>query len=162
MNMTDRPKLKIKKDRFDLAIEVSSLILLVFFWCFCFLTYKDMPDTIPTHFDAFGKADAYGSKNHIWGLPIVSSIIYIGISILNNFPHIFNYPLTITEENAEKQYRWATKLLRILKIVIVIIFFMIAYSSSNYQNLGASFLPFIFALIFIPLLYFIYYSVKSK
>ena len=149
-------------DLSDRFIEIFSIIILSGFWTYCFITFRDMPDIIPTHFNAMGKADAYGSKNNIWGLPIVSSVIYIGISILNNFPNIFNYPVTITEENAEKQYRWATKLLRILKTVILIIFFMIAYSSSNYQQLSSSFLPFTFILLFVPLIYFIYYSVKSK
>ena len=160
--MTERPKLKIKLDQSDRVIEILSLIILTGFWTYCILAFKEMPDIIPTHFNAMGKADAYGSKNYIWGLPVVSSIIYIGISLLNQFPHIFNYPITITEENAEKQYRWATKLLRILKTVILVIFFFIAYLSSNIQNLSAFFLPFTFVLLFVPLFYFIYYSVKSK
>jgi hypothetical protein len=43
------------------------------------------------------------------------------MTVLNRFPHIFNYTTTITEENALREYTRATRLVRYLKLTMVLI-----------------------------------------
>ncbi len=120
--MEERPKIKIKWDRYDAILEIAVILLLL---TSCFLVaynYKRLPDQIPTHFNFKGEIDSFGSKKSIWGLLLIETILYLVITILNQYPHVFNYPTTITQENAENQYKKATKLLRVLKLILVIVF----------------------------------------
>ena len=41
--------------------------------------YPNLPETIPTHFNAMGEADAQGSKSNILLLPIIASTIVLGM-----------------------------------------------------------------------------------
>jgi uncharacterized membrane protein len=157
--MEQRPKIKLKLSKIDLALEWFGWLLLMCFWGFTALKYKSLPEIIPTHFNAAGVADGFGEKWNIITLPGIASVLFIGLTVLNQFPHLFNYLTEITEVNAEKEYTKATKLIRNLKIMLVFIFFLIAYktikNSLNQSNeIEIWFTPLVILLIFIPLLSF--------
>ncbi|NHB70251.1 hypothetical protein [Perlabentimonas gracilis] len=54
---------------------------------------------------------------------MLSTLLYIGIGQLLRYPHLLNYPVKITEQNALRQYTLSTRFLRYLKMIIVLIFF---------------------------------------
>jgi len=129
--------------------------------------YIELPDIIPTHYNGAGEADGFGGKGNILTLPLVATILFIGLTVLNKFPHVFNYPTDITKQNALRQYTNATRLIRYLKLIVVIIFGLIAFKtiqncSGQAHGLGVWFLPLTLGLIFIPLSYFIVKSFKTK
>ena len=160
--MNKRPKLKIELSQPDRIIEILGWSSLFILWFFILFYYSDLPETIPTHFNGTGKVDNYGNKLTILILPIISTIVFVGLSILNKFPHIFNYPTEITVENALKKYTLATKMIRYLKFMIVLIFSFIVYMTfssvkGNESTFNPLFLAIIFVLIAIPIGY---YSVK--
>jgi uncharacterized membrane protein len=97
-----------------------SLLGLVFIWIFCIAEYAKLPEIIPTHFNVQGEADDHGSKASIFILPAIISLVYILLTILNKYPHLFNYPQTITADNAKEAYTKATQLLRIIKLIIIV------------------------------------------
>ena len=79
--------------------------------------------------------------------------MYIGLTILNRYPHIFNYPVEITEQNAVRQYEIARSLLCALKAEIVWIFTYIEWrtiqvASDQAVGLSPLFLPILLVLIF--------------
>jgi hypothetical protein len=87
------------------------------------------------------------------------------LTLLNKHPHIFNYPVKITEANALQQYTSATKLIRYLKIIIVMIFtfidlFTYLTATGRSSGLGSWFLPAMLILLFIPTAHFIVKSYK--
>jgi uncharacterized membrane protein len=165
--MEQRPKIKLKLSKIDLALEWFGWLLLMCFWGFTALKYKSLPEIIPTHFNAAGVADGFGEKWNIITLPGIASVLFIGLTVLNQFPHLFNYLTEITEVNAEKEYTKATKLIRNLKIMLVFIFFLIAYktikNSLNQSNeIEIWFTPLVILLIFIPMLSFALQSFKKS
>ncbi len=165
--MEQRPKIKLKLSKIDLALEWFGWVLLMCFWGFTALKYKSLPEIIPTHFNAAGVADGFGKKWNIITLPGIASVLFIGLTVLNQFPHVFNYLTEITEVNAEKEYTKATKLIRNLKIMLVFIFFLIVYktikNSLNQSNeIEIWFTPLVILLIFIPLLSFALQSFKKS
>jgi hypothetical protein len=118
------------------------------------------------HIYMFG-SDNFGKKWMILFLPIVSTVLFIGLTLLNYFPESFNYPTKINEDNALIQYTYATRLIRYLKLVIVFIFGILLYQTTRYplnknDGLGIWFLPLFLGLIFIPLIFYVLKSVKSK
>jgi len=57
-----------------------------------------------------GQPDAWGDKAAIWILPAVAAFFDVMWAVLANYPHTFNYPVAITEENARVQYQLARSL----------------------------------------------------
>ena len=142
----ESPKLKIRQNSTDKFIEFIGILSVLSFIALHMYFYASLPDSIPRHFGADGMPDAYSNKNILWLLPIMGTMMYIGMSVLNNYPHIFNYPSNITEENAERHYTMATKLMRSIKVFMCLSFTYITYSSiqmglGNQEGLGNWFLP---------------------
>jgi len=82
-------------------------------------------------------------------------------------PHVFNYLVKITPENALGQYTIATKMMRFLKLAIVLIFGFITLEiiqSSTGDSSGRSgwFLPLTLGMILIPIVFFALKSLKLK
>ena len=160
--MNNRPKIKLQHTLFDKALEILGWILVFAIWILVITNYITLPDTIPIHYNGVGVADRFGGKENILTLPIVATVLFIGLTMLNQFPHLFNYPTPITEDNALRQYIYATRLLRYLKFIILVIFGAITWQTiSNVHNIGIWFLPMTVALMLIPFIYFLIKSLNS-
>jgi uncharacterized membrane protein len=167
LNMETRPKLKLTLSRLDNKLELTSRIFLFVLWGLTVYTFWKLPTTIPTHFNASGQADDYGNKLTLLILPILATIIYFGLTQLNKYPHIFNYMTKITEDNAQKQYTIATRMLRFLKLAILVIFSLIILFTylttiGATNGLGFWFLPLTIGLLLIPTIISISQSFKKK
>ena len=165
--MQTRTKIILQPTQLDKAVETTGLRLLILLWLITMIAFFTLPETIPTHYNALGQVDNYGSKTTLFILPAIASIIFIGITKLNKYPHIFNYTVTITQENTESQYTVATRMLRILKLVCVLVFFLIVLFTwlttlGNVTGLGRWFLPFALSLVIIPVGYFLIKLFRSK
>ena len=135
-------------------------------WVLTITNYTNLPNTIPIHYNSAGQADGFGGKGYIFGLPVTATVLFMGLTILNKFPHVFNYPTAITTGNALRQYTNATNMIRYLKFIIVVIFGLISWQTIRIVNgkesgLGTWFLPLTLGLIFIPLTYFVLQSLKT-
>jgi uncharacterized membrane protein len=164
---TERPNITLVPTTVDKLVELLGWIILLALWTLTICHYSTLPETIPTHYNAAGKADGFGSKASIIGLPVIATLLFIGLTVLNRYPHIFNYPTAITQDNALRLYTLATRMLRYLKMVLVLVFggieFMtIQNATGKAAGLGTWFLPLTLVLIFIPLIYFVIKSVQGK
>ncbi len=161
--MNERPKIKLELTTIDKALEILGWTSILTLWVLIITNYNSMPDEIPIHWNLAGKADRFGDKVYILPFSIVPTVLFFGLTILNEYPHVFNYPTDITEENALSQYRNATRLIRYLKFIIVVIFQLMALETISYVNgdkgFGIWFQP-MMALFFTPLLYFVIRSFK--
>jgi uncharacterized membrane protein len=158
--MNGRPKIAVPLTKFDKVVELTAFVLLIVLWTTILTNFHDLPSTIPIHFNAAGNPDRYGSKSSILTLPVTASIIYVAITILNRYPHLYNYPTTITTGNALKHYTTATRMIRVLKLVVVVIFSMLVFTTFSVAEkkapgLGRWFLPVVILLLVVPNLLFI-------
>lgn len=165
--MKVRPKIKLELTTTDKIFELIGWALIPAIWVLAIINYNNLPDTIPIHFNGSGQADGFGGKGNILTLPVIATILFVGLTILNKFPHVFNYPVNITIDNALRQYTNATKMIRYLKLIIVLIFGLIVLQvirnvNGQASGLGIWFLPLTFGLIFIPVIYFVIKSFKTK
>ena len=148
-----RPKIKLKLSSHDWVIEFLGLSFLIILIAIPLFYYNQLPERIPTHFNAAGEPDGFGGKSSLFLLPATGFFMYVLFTVLEAFPHIYNFPVSITSENAEVQYRLATRLMRILKTVILIVFSFISWMSirtaaGNAAGLGKMFLPVFMILTF--------------
>ena len=162
--MTSRPKIKVPLTKTGKFIEKFSFLLLILIWAFTIFSFIKLPDIVPIHFDASGRPDGYGNKWTLFVLPFIASIVFAGLTYLNKYPWVFNYMVKITVENAESQYSSSTRMLRVIKCSIMLVFCLIALYSywtayGKTEAPGWWFLPLIMGIIFVPLIYLI---IKNK
>ncbi|TDH28607.1 DUF1648 domain-containing protein [Segetibacter sp. 3557_3] len=158
--MEKRPIIKIELTNGDKAVEITGWLLLAGLWTLTGLNYSGLPDEIPVHYNGLGQPDNYDSKSGIWMLPVIGTILFIGMTVLNRSPHIFKYPGKITTINAKQQYTSATRLIRFLKVAVVMIFVVIVFKTiqtalGQAAGMGNMFLPFALLLLFLPLVIFL-------
>ncbi|WP_222535494.1 DUF1648 domain-containing protein [Pedobacter polysacchareus] len=132
MTSFKRPLIKLQLSLFDKIIEGIGLFLLMSLWLCVYFQYAGLPEYLPLHFNFSGAADSFGHRSDIYSLPMVATALYILLTTVNNFPHYFNYLTPITPENAHRQYTIATKLLRYLKVLVVVIFAILISITIHY------------------------------
>lgn len=145
MTKEQQPKILLEQtpaDRILEGVAVAGLLLMLILPA---VYYNELPDTIPTHFNGAGKADGYGNKLTVWVLPLIGLGLYTMLTFINRSPQQFNYPVKVTPENAQRQYELATRLIRMLKAVIMLLFVYICYmviqgALSGEASLGAGFI----------------------
>ncbi len=157
--MNKNPKISLRPTTVDLVLEAFSFIILLAMWSPIIFYYSDLPDSVPIHFNAQGIPDDYGSKSTLLLLPIIGTFAFILLTILNKFPHIFNFPTEITEVNAPKMYRIATTMMRLIKLITtgvltIIIYLVIQTALGNADGLGSNFIIFSSIAFIIPIVYF--------
>lgn len=167
MNTKDRPRIKIKPTRFDIAVEVFAWTALALLWIYVTVQYPNLPEIVPTHFGIGGKADAWGSKDSVFFGPGIATVLVIGMTILQRYPYQFNYMEDITEENAERQYTIGVRMIRVLKTCIAILFIIIEYTTGaaavqdDKVDMKWFFLG-VFLLIQLPVFYFLTKMLNKK
>jgi uncharacterized membrane protein len=165
--MAERPKIKLALTTADKIFEFAGWLLIFVSWLLSITHYTDLPNTIPIHFNAAGQADGFGGKGTIFTLPLVATILFIGLTVLNQFPHVFNYATDINKENAKKQYINSTRMIRYLKFIVAFILGLISWQTikiakGESEGLGDYFMVITLGLIFIPMFYFMIRSYKIK
>jgi len=158
--METRPRIKLELSTEDRFIEAISWVFLAILWLLTLLFYEKLPDIIPTHFDERGQPNDHGSKLTIMFLPVIGTLVFFGLTVLNMYPHIFNLPVRITENNAYRQYANATRMIRILKISITLVFSLVVVmiiKAANESSVGSNIwlMPLVLGLIIIPMIYFV-------
>ena len=120
--MDKRPKIELQLNQTDKTLELIGWFAVFGIWVLTVANYSELPDIIATHYNGTGEADGFGNKSNILSLPIISTLMFIGLTVINKYPHLFNYPSEITKENALHQYTTASRMIRFLKFIIMIIF----------------------------------------
>jgi uncharacterized membrane protein len=161
-----RPIIKIEWSTVDWLLEGITLFIFLGIVVFTILQYQDLPNRIPTHFGANGSANSFGSKSTLWILFGVNFGMYVLLSAVSKIPHHFNYLVTITENNAHRQYTIALRMMRTLKLMVVLSFGYIlvrtvVVANDESTSLGIWFLPMFLTTFFVPFLFYIVIS-KNK
>ncbi|MDQ4140082.1 MAG: DUF1648 domain-containing protein, partial [Bacteroidota bacterium] len=61
-------------DKWLVVIAVGGLIAC---WLFPMFFYSELPVTIPIHFEVNGQPNNYSIRAGIWGIPIITTFIYV-------------------------------------------------------------------------------------
>jgi uncharacterized membrane protein len=140
--------MKLKYTKLQLALEIIGLLFLVGMVVFTYTQWDQIPQQAPMHYNALGEIDSWGSKHQTLILPIISIWLYIFITVVSFFPHIWNVPVQITDENKEAVYLSTKNLIIFMKVEMLIIFFYLNYHTVTAQPLSITFLPIVMIIIF--------------
>jgi uncharacterized membrane protein len=149
----------------DKIIELGCFLILIAIWGLVIQNYPILPERIPMHYNMAGKVDRFGGRTTIFALPILTTVLYIGLTLLYLFPKQLKYPLSITLASKQLLFITALRMIRYLKLIIVVLFGYILYEDIQYSNetsngLGFWFLPVTIVVICLPTIYFIFMAMK--
>ncbi|MEL7159577.1 MAG: DUF1648 domain-containing protein [Bacteroidota bacterium] len=127
--------------------------------------YGELPDQIPVHFGASGKADGFGHKMSLWALPVINLGMFylLGITTKTSFKY-FNYPVDITEANAARQHRIALQMIAVLRLVCCLLIAYLVYAIVRAAQTGSSALSLVAMGLFLVGIFgsIIYYYREAK
>lgn len=124
-----RPILKLEYSTLERFLTAVAFAVLILDFILLFVNWNTIPSTIAVHIDGSGNANGWGNKSTLLMLPIVNVFIFLLLFVLSKFPHIYNYTVNITEENAEYQYRNARTLMIALNAIITSMFTYISWTT---------------------------------
>ncbi len=124
-----RPRLIPKTTIIDHLVEYFSILLVLGLCIAPIYFYNSLPELIPTHYNLFGQPDAFNPRWSIFILPALALMLFFGMSWLQKLPHIYNYPVEVNESNANYLYSTGVRLIRFIKLIVILIFSYITYSS---------------------------------
>jgi uncharacterized membrane protein len=130
----DRPKQNPTITKNIKIINSIAVCMLIVLWCLALYMFINAPEKVPMHFNVKGEVDRYGDKITLFLLPLIGTIIFIGLHYLAKVPYIYNYPYTITEKNFKNAYQSASSMMHILKFLIVILFCVIQHMIQKATN----------------------------
>jgi len=152
----------------DKILEVAGIVATLALILLPFAFYSHLPDEIPTHFGFKGLPDGFGNKGSIWSLPIIGTLLYIGLSLLNYFVVVKNKPNSREKYGQPIAQESILRLMQIIKLFLssafaFIIWKTIQVSLGNADGLGVWFLPtFIVLMTFLPIIFLITSVGKSR
>lgn len=135
-----------KKTAFSKIANLISLMSVVGIVLYVIITWENIPDMIPGHYNMAGEIDKYSSKNSIWILVGVQILLFAMMSVIERFPNIWNTGVQITEENRERVYTTLRNMQAYLKMMIMGYFSYMTFKSIGGGNLH-SMSVFVFLLL---------------
>ena len=154
--------MKIEKNKFDTLANIFCLLLLIGVSLYLFVSWDKLPQEVPGHYNGAGEADIISSKDSLIFPLVVAWILFIGLTIIERYPQIWNTGVTVTEKNRERVYRTLKNMLNTIKLILTVIFSYTIINSSLGLNLSPYFLPAFLLLIFGTLILYGVILVKSK
>lgn len=156
--LKEQPKIDIPGTGFGSFLNAVSVLVFLTMLVYLFVQYGALPDQVPGHYDGAGQVDRWGGKEELFLLPLIGAALWIGMSVLEKYPHTYNY-LNLTEENAEAQYKNGRLMINVLKNEMVILFSWINFQNirvalGEADGLGSFFMPVFLAVIFGSILFF--------
>lgn len=101
--------------------NIISACLIAAYVAFLAIRWSSFPDELPTHFNAAGVADSYGSKASLLIEPIVMLGLFILLAVVECFPGIWNIPVHVTKANEAEVMGICYMLFGVLKISVILI-----------------------------------------
>jgi uncharacterized membrane protein len=87
-----------------------------------------LPQRIPTHFNAMGEPNAWGSPSALWLLPAVAAFVFVLISLVSLFPASFNFPVRSTPVNRPRLVALTIRMMAWVKVELVCLFLYIQWT----------------------------------
>lgn len=162
-----RPVLDLPRNAFENALEFLGAMGLLFMFAMVAQYWSNLPERIPSHFGISGLPDAWSGKGTLLILPVLSVVLYGGLTVLSRYPHIYNYAWPITPKNAAAQYRFARQMIIVLKTELVWIFAYINWQTmqtalGRAQGLGPAFLPIFLLMVFGSVGFYLYKGFQTR
>lgn len=126
-----------------IAVEALCLALLLGTVVFLLVYWKNIPESVPNHFDGAGQIDGYAEKKTLLLLPVFMTVLYLVLSLVRTMRF---------RSLGKTVYVPAPSLLfPMMKLAILAAFSYMTVCSALGRSLGAWYLPVFLILILGPM-----------
>jgi uncharacterized membrane protein len=87
-----------------------------------------LPDRVPTHFDAAGNPNAWGSPSAMVFFPAIAAGLYLLMSVVTLFPEAFHYPVRTTPANIARLQAITLGMIAWLKLELACLFAVLQWA----------------------------------
>lgn len=136
---------------FQKACRVAGCLLLGGMLIYLLMVYQSLPQTIPTHWNAAGTIDSWGSKNSIWWVYLMGVVLYAGVEVVCGFPSVWNMSGNLTEGNWRRVYGAMRSVMEVSNCIMAALFCYLSLISI-YPQLPVGWPMFLFIGIYMLLL----------
>lgn len=150
-----KEEIKVYRTKEGTIFEVIFLILAIVVWGLIIWFVKQAPDIVPTHFDASGTPNAWGSAVRISIPCAIITIVGISMMILCYFPKCFNLA---EKHKTPRNYALSIRMLRIFGLFMLLLALVIVWTSL--RSTSHSPIP-IISIIVIMVIIAIYTSIAT-
>ena len=98
------PALYPPRTQIEKLLEVCIVIGIIIVFAMTLWGYFTLPAIIATHYGKSGVPNAYGGKENLFIVPIVSICQAALLLFLSRFPQRYKFPWSITPKNAPRQF----------------------------------------------------------
>lgn len=123
------------------VLFILGFLLLAAVTVYTIMVYGKIEYEVPTHFNAFGTADAYGSKSSLVIHLLMGWILFVGMTVVGEVPSVWNIGVEVTDKNREKVYSIIRTMLSILTFIIAAFFSCTVFFTVKGMNLPFVALP---------------------
>lgn len=81
-----------------------------------------LPDRIPTHFDAAGNPNGWGSPSMMMLMPVIAFATWLTLTVVSRFPAAFHYPVSAVPELLPRLQSLTQQMLVVLKAELTCLF----------------------------------------
>ncbi|RPA67036.1 hypothetical protein EF405_18070 [Cyclobacteriaceae bacterium YHN15] len=113
----------------DRIIEILGFSALVILWVMTYHYQHLGAELMPEDYDFFQNPSEYWASKMTYSIPVIATILYLGITIYNTKTRYTDYPINENPEKAEKLSQINQKLWRWLKFMLILMFLLIEYFS---------------------------------
>ena len=159
MNTFDIKSVKVHRTTEGTIFEIAFAIVAIVVWGLAIWMIHQAPDIVPTHFDASGKPNAYGSPSGIVIPSIILTIVAIGLMVTAYFPRYINMPFKITNI---RQVKLAIRQIRVMGITLLLMSLAVAYMMLGMGSPSPTPIIAVVALIFLEIIIFTILIYKAK
>lgn len=150
----------IRRSATDWIIEALAVAMLIGIFAMVALNWPELPERVPTHFNATGAPDGWGSKTSMWFLPGMAVLLYALLTAASRFQSLINLPLNVDRSQPEVR-KILLSMTIVLKAVILMSFLYIVTASiqtavGKGSGLGGIFLPLFLAATFVPMGFYLF------
>ncbi len=109
---------------------VALLAIAVLLWMTYAALYgpNRLPDRIPTHFDAAGNANGWGSPSLMILMPAIGIGVYLLLTVVSRFPTAFHYSVPTTPELLPRLQALTQNMLTLLKAELACLFAVLQWA----------------------------------
>lgn len=162
-----QPVLRLPRTTLDNYLDAVSVLGLMLMSYLLARYWPGLPQIIPTHFGASGLPDGWGSKMQLFVNMAICLLLYLGMTILYRYPHIYNYFFTIDDANAVAQYRLARSLVNWLKASVILMFAYTEWATiqtalGQNSGLGNGFVLVVLIFSLGPIMVYLYKSYQAR
>jgi uncharacterized membrane protein len=118
------------------ALGLAGLAVLVWLTYSALYSQNRLPDRVPTHFDAAGNANAWGSPHMMIIMPLIALAIYLLLTVIAWFPSAFHYPVRVTPELLPRLQSCTVSMLAWIKVEMMWLFALLQWAFIHSARTG--------------------------